>query len=137
MREGLCLWTELPRTKVQLEVPLKLLCLGQPQTYWGRKGQEHVGRGWLRSWEGPWEPYHDDPAKFLPGIQGPHRVWQGHPAHGLSGCLGRAGESRATLSMGSSQYHLWPVKLHRRLGTTVPSGAFNPLAEYPFGCGDR
>lgn len=44
MREGLCLWTELPRTKVQLEVPLKLLCLGQPQTYWGRKGQEHVGK---------------------------------------------------------------------------------------------
>lgn len=84
----------------------------QRQADWGGRDRNVAGGGWLRSREGPWHPdSHDDP-----GTQGLTRsgksIWLM-----VSQDAGPGWQSRATLSMGRGRYHLWPVKLPRRLGT--------------------
>lgn len=114
--EGLCSRTELPsrrpRRKGQLEGPLELLSVGATPSLLGRKGQEH-GRRWLvEGREGPWHPdSHDDPG--AQGLTGSGKgIWLM-----VSQDAGPGWQSRATLPMGRGRYHLWPVKLPRRLGT--------------------
>lgn len=99
-----------------MEAPLELLSVGANTELTGiERDRNMAGGGWLRSREGPWHPdSHDDAG--TQGLTGSGKgIWLMVSQDARPGW-----QSRATLSMGRSRYHLWPVKLPR---SGEPSGS--------------